>query len=158
MTKLTLEKYEDNAHSTIANSTSVHLDVAFNTELVGLLKRFVELARSIDTYKKAAFYGRNIETFRAPIKPLDRKGVDEGIIHGVLGIAGESGEVVELLLKAIESGEVPETMEEELGDVLWYVTVAARASGSSLESVGRANNKKLKDRWGDNPEKNDFKS
>lgn len=155
---LTINQYEENAHSTIANSTAVHLDVAFNAELVGLLKRYVEISRAIDTYKKAAFYGRNIETFPTPLKPLDRKGVDDGVIHGVLGIAGEAGEVVELLLEAIETGVMPEKMPEEMGDVLWYLAVGARAAGTSLEAVAAGNNKKLADRWGANPTKNDFKS
>lgn len=154
---LTLKKYEDNAHSTIAASTVDHLDVAFNAELVGILKRYVEMARAIDTYKKAAFYGRNINTFPVPVTPLDRKDVPFQLIHGVLGIAGEAGEVVELLLNAIETGNVPEEFPEELGDVLWYLAVASRAVGSSLEEVGKGNNKKLADRWGSKP-KNDFKS
>ena len=157
MTKLTVKEYEDNAHSTIAASTQEHLDVAFNPELVGLLRRYVELARSIDVYKKAAFYGRDIESYPTPIKPLDRNGIDSGVIHGVLGIAGEAGEVVELLLEAIDTGAIPEKFPEELGDVLWYIAVAARAGGSSLEDAAVGNNKKLADRWGSTPQ-NDFKT
>ena len=158
MTKLTLAKYEDNAHSTIANSTVDHLDTVLTPELLGILQRYVELSRTIDTYKKAAFYGRNIESYPVPVTPMDRKDVPMQLIHGVLGMAGESGEVVELLLEALKTGQIPETFTEELGDNLWYLAVAARASGSSLEAVGAQNNKKLADRWGDKPTKNDFKS
>ena len=158
MTKLTLAKYEENAHSTIAASTQEHLDVAFNPELVGLLRRYVEICKTIDVYKKACFYGRDIESYPTPLKPLNRNGIDSGVIHGVLGIAGEAGEVVELLLEAIDTGTIPEKFSEELGDVLWYIAVGARAAGSSLEEVGRGNNTKLQDRWAAKQGANDFKS
>lgn len=149
MTKLTMKQYEENAHSTVTSTIDLapNLDKIVTPELIGLLVRYVALARSIDTYKKAVFYGRDIDNFPNVAIPLDRRGVDDQIIHGVLGIAGEAGEVVELLIEALESGQLSEKFTEELGDVLWYLTIASRAAGSSLETVGADNNKKLKDRW-----------
>lgn len=163
---LTLAQYETNAHSTIANSTQDHLDKVLTPELLGVLRRFVELARSIDNYKKAAFYGRNIATFPEVRQPMDRKDVPFQFIHGVLGLAGESGEVVELLLDVLEGKELPEgvdisdTIAEELGDVLWYLTIAAKANkpDEGVEGVARFNNKKLSDRWANKAEQSDFKT
>lgn len=167
--KLTLEQYEENAHKTIANSTSDHLDKVLSPELISVLRRFVDLARTIDTYKKSAFYGRNIESFpeQGPVGKIKvaeyRERVPFQLIHGVLGIAGESGEIVEILLNLLEGVAPPEgktwqdLLNEELGDELWYLTVASRANGSSLEAVGQGNNKKLFDRWGEDTKKQDFK-
>jgi len=165
-TDLTLREYEDNAHKTISNSTSDYLEQVLTAELVGILRRFVDLSRSIDNYKKAAFYGRNIETFPQPLKPMDRKGIPFQLFHGVLGMAGESGEVVELLLNVLEGRmtmeEATPLLKAELGDNLWYLTVGARAvdAEGGLEAVAVGNNKKLEDRWGDKIEagKTDFKS
>lgn len=159
---LTLNKYEENAHSTIANSTQDHLDVAFNPELIGILRRFVDIARTIDTYKKAAFYGRGIESFPTPLKPVDRRDLPFQFIHGVLGLAGESGEVVELLLSVLDGAvsfeEAGPLIREELGDELWYLAVAARANDpeGGIEGVAKFNNEKLFKRWGDRPIVNDF--
>lgn len=161
---LTLRQYEVNAHSTIANSTQDHLDTVLTEELVGILRRFVALARSIDNYKKAAFYGRNIETFPEVRVPMDRKGLPFQLIHGVLGLAGESGEVVEILVKVLD-GElsyedaVP-LLKEELGDNLWYLTVGAKAADpeGGIEAVGAFNNEKLAARWANKTEQSDFKT
>lgn len=71
-----------------------------------------------------------------------------------LGLAGETGEVIEIFKKAFrrftwasEAGTL--TMEEkehlfyELGDVLWYITAIARHNGMSLESIAEKNIEKL---------------
>lgn len=160
---MNIATYDKNAHKTIANSTQDHLDKVLTAEFISILRRFVELARTIDTYKKSAFYGRNIETFPNP-GPVDqikikeyRERVPFQFIHGVLGIAGESGEVVELLLKAFDGEDVKELSKEELGDVLWYLTIAAKANETPLEEVAKFNNEKLAARWGEDTEKADFK-
>lgn len=68
-----------------------------------------------------------------------------------LGIAGESGEVADLMKKELGHGHVPdyEKMAKELGDVLWYVAVLADRYGWSLSSVATMNIEKLKARYPD---------
>ena len=67
----------------------------------------------------------------------------------VLGLAGESGEVVEKIKKLLRDkrGMLEESDKadilRELGDVLWYVNAVAHLLGSSLEDVARLNNEKL---------------
>ena len=67
----------------------------------------------------------------------------------VLGLAGESGEVVEKIKKLLRDkrGMLEESDKadilKELGDVLWYVNAVAHLLGSSLEDVARLNNEKL---------------
>jgi len=67
----------------------------------------------------------------------------------VLGLAGESGEVVEKIKKLLRDkrGMLEESDKtdilKELGDILWYVNAVAHLLGSSLEDVARMNNEKL---------------
>lgn len=69
-------------------------------------------------------------------------------VYPALGLAGESGEFADKIKKAWRNGTLidREAALRELGDVLWYVTVAARDLDSSLEEVARMNIAKLADR------------
>ena len=66
-----------------------------------------------------------------------------------MGLAGESGEVIDKLKKLVNNEKCVLTDEKrtalvsELGDVLWYISELAAVLGSSLEDVGRKNIEKL---------------
>ncbi len=66
-----------------------------------------------------------------------------------LGLAGEAGEVAEIIKKNERHGKPinPEHLREELGDVLWYLTVLAEVNGLSLAEIAVANIDKLKARY-----------
>lgn len=68
-----------------------------------------------------------------------------------LGIAGEAGEVADLIKKSVFHGHNIDKAEikKELGDVLWYVSQLARLAGLSLEEVATANIEKLYKRYPD---------
>jgi NTP pyrophosphatase (non-canonical NTP hydrolase) len=69
-----------------------------------------------------------------------------------MGIAGETGEVVEKVKKLIRPAEVViadekrEDLKKEIGDVLWYISQMAKELGLSLEDIAQHNIKKLADR------------
>jgi NTP pyrophosphatase (non-canonical NTP hydrolase) len=70
-------------------------------------------------------------------------------LNATLGIAGEAGEFADLMKKDAYHG-VPADRDKvlkELGDVLYYVTIAAYEHGFSLEQIAVANNKKLAARY-----------
>lgn len=68
---------------------------------------------------------------------------------GAMGLAGESGEVVDLIKKHIHH-KVPldkEKLIKELGDVRWYFEVLCHCAGTTMEEVERLNIEKLKKRY-----------
>lgn len=66
-----------------------------------------------------------------------------------LGIAGEAGEVADLLKKHLGHGHDldRDKLKAELGDVLWYVACLADRLGIRLSEVADANVEKLKRRY-----------
>lgn len=77
-----------------------------------------------------------------------------GYMEKALGLAGETGEVLEIIKKIIrDKGGVFETtpedrekLKKELGDVLWYFSAIAYYNGIVLEDVAITNLNKLKSR------------
>jgi NTP pyrophosphatase (non-canonical NTP hydrolase) len=75
------------------------------------------------------------------------------LIHAALGMAGEAGEVVDLLKKSMYYGKPldVEKVKEEAGDLLWYIaSVMCRALDCTLEELAMYNVDKLRARY---PEK-----
>lgn len=74
------------------------------------------------------------------------------LLHWVLGLTGEAGEVAEKLKKIVRdknsvvSQEDKIEMAKELGDVLWYLAVFAHDLGVPLSQIAEENITKLKSR------------
>lgn len=70
-------------------------------------------------------------------------------IKDALGLAGEVGEVVELIKKDRFQSQPLDRAKLclELGDVLWYLTNMAAGFGLTLEDVANANRDKLRKRY-----------
>lgn len=75
--------------------------------------------------------------------------VQELVNYTMLGLAGETGEVVDAYKKFQYHGhsEDKSKMIEELGDVLWYVSIMLYAMGYTLEDCARINIEKLIKRY-----------
>lgn len=73
----------------------------------------------------------------------------EKILLAALGIAGESGEFVDLIKKIQYHGRKCdlEHLKRELGDICWYIALAASTLGFSLEEVLQTNINKLAARY-----------
>lgn len=74
---------------------------------------------------------------------------NDQLICAALGLTGESGEFADIVKKWRFQGHDFDRVkaEKELGDVLWYLALAASAMGISLESVAEGNIKKLRERY-----------
>ena len=71
------------------------------------------------------------------------------LINSVMGLCGESGEVIDLVKKHVSHGHPlnREKLIDELGDVAWYLAECADAIGVTLEEVLAHNIEKLKKRY-----------
>jgi NTP pyrophosphatase (non-canonical NTP hydrolase) len=71
------------------------------------------------------------------------------LMHAALGIAGESGEFADSLKKHLVYGKNLDIQNliEELGDILWYIVVAADALGTTLSGLMETNRQKLERRF-----------
>lgn len=94
----------------------------------------------INEYQKLAMTTLN--------KSLSKKDV---LINGVMGLCGESGEVIDIVKKHLAQGHNldKEKIIKELGDVAWYITEIAYALDVDLETVLELNIEKLKRRYPD---------
>ncbi len=74
------------------------------------------------------------------------------IMYSCMGLAGETGEVIEKIKKVMRNDggamtdEQRQSIKLEIGDVLWYLSQVARFSGISLGDAAQANVEKLADR------------
>lgn len=83
------------------------------------------------------------------VKFLNRD--SEGLAMPALGIAGEAGEVADLIKKHIYHGHPlnREKVLEEVGDVMWYCAAMCTLLDATLSQVMSANIVKLTERYGD---------
>ena len=77
---------------------------------------------------------------------LDKKDI---LINGVMGLCGESGEVIDIVKKHLAQGHEldKEKIIKELGDVAWYMAEITTVLDVELEDVLVQNIEKLKKRY-----------
>lgn len=66
-----------------------------------------------------------------------------------LGLAGESGEVADLIKKHLSGAKEinKQDLIEELGDILWYIAEACEFFDISMEHIAKTNIEKLEKRF-----------
>ena len=71
------------------------------------------------------------------------------MMNHILGLCGEAGETAELIKKAHYHDKLykDETMKDELGDVLWYLTALAQDHNLTLADIAERNAEKLAARY-----------
>lgn len=71
------------------------------------------------------------------------------LVNGVMGLCGESGEVIDIVKKMQFQGHNldKKKLKEELGDVAWYLAICCEAIGVSLGDVMLGNVEKLRRRY-----------
>ncbi len=73
------------------------------------------------------------------------------LLHGVIGVATESGELLDAVKKHVYYGKPLDKVNlmEEVGDCMWYLALILREIDYSFEEVADINIKKLRARYGD---------
>jgi NTP pyrophosphatase (non-canonical NTP hydrolase) len=92
-----------------------------------------------------SWYDYQKDAFRTTSKDK----TDKGLLISALGLAGETGEVIELIKKNVGHGHQMDyaKLEKELGDCLWYIADIASRMGLSLTQIAYGNIAKLKERY-----------
>ena len=74
------------------------------------------------------------------------------LMYSCMGLAGETGEVIEKVKKVMRNNggkmteEQREAIKQEIGDVLWYLSQVARFCDIAFDDAAKANVEKLADR------------
>lgn len=100
-----------------------------------------ERGLTADDYQRAALRTAQVTTMTN----------EDLILNGVMGLSGEAGECIDLVKKVRFQGHALDRDKFllELGDVAWYLAVAAHGAGFRLSEVFEANVDKLKKRYPD---------
>lgn len=71
------------------------------------------------------------------------------LLHGGMGVATEAGELLDVIKKHHAYGKEIDlvNLREEIGDVLWYLALLCRATGTTLDQVAYRNIDKLRVRY-----------
>lgn len=88
---------------------------------------------------------------KAALRTAGTNNVDDLLINGAMGLCGEAGEFIDLIKKWQFQGHAldAEHLIKELGDVAWYMAIAATGIGVTLEHVLQRNIEKLRERYPD---------
>jgi NTP pyrophosphatase (non-canonical NTP hydrolase) len=96
-------------------------------------------------------YQREAEKTDQMLSGADGKRELVNVIVPLLGLAGETGEILSEYKKFLRDGPAHKLFKarlvEELGDLLWYLSSAAAKFDISLEEVAHANLAKCRARW-----------
>lgn len=123
--------------------------------LLKILQKFVDLSNELDKYKKGTFYNKPLDlpdynpNLQMSIRPVDED--DVRLLHAILGISTEAGEMAEAMLKSLLN-KVPldkVNMAEELGDAHWYGGLASDTLKIGISEMFETVINKLKARYPD---------
>jgi len=93
-----------------------------------------------------------LKTDQVPYRSDTDKELTKKVVP-LLGLAGEAGELLSEYKKFLRDGEghklFGERVEEELGDLLWYIANVASKFDLNLDEIAQKNLEKVRDRWGD---------
>lgn len=167
-----IEEFDYLAESQRTASGKFHGKFVDYNKFVGALNQYQKSAEQLDRYKKLLFYGEDVGKCRTRDRMSNGKdgySITESfstdneseikaryILHALLGIMTEAGELAELLHNTIV-GNLPSgaggidtvNLIEECGDLQWYEAMLCRALGTTFDAVQRKNIAKLKARFPD---------
>lgn len=156
---LDLDQYNRLAEVTLSDGFHVE-DLATQAAAATIIENFLEAGRQLDKLKKVLYYGKTPEILGADyvdylkddslsnLTPLQQR-----LLHGAIGIATESVEILEQVHGHVASKGAKEldvyNLGEELGDVAWYQAIFLRDLKLDYYRILTTNIKKLAARFGD---------
>jgi NTP pyrophosphatase (non-canonical NTP hydrolase) len=139
----------------------------FHGELVGrerfedTLSSAIDALAELDLVKKSLFYGKDNflkgkigheNCFGVIHQLVNEKGLAkpdaENLVHGIVGLATEAGELLELLYDTLQGKPLDLTnLKEEVGDGKWYMAILAKVGGFMWGDDEKVNIAKLRKRF-----------
>lgn len=160
--------------ATVTLSKNYHGDKVSFSLFTKVLQNCIDSLSELEAIKKTLFYGKELplELHQLNLGVGDTEFLNEETspnscanlaswfkieengqvsIHGILGAAAETSELLTLLRAVVVGGaELPEyKLAEEMGDVLWYFAILCMANGFTFEQLQEINIAKLKARYPD---------
>jgi len=93
----------------------------------------------------------DLKEYQKLCKLTARKGkdVNEDLCNWGLGVSGEAGDIASCIKKLIfhENDSIKEGIKENIGDMMWYVSMICNSLGWDFEKILDENIKKLKERY-----------
>jgi len=91
----------------------------------------------------------NNEYMQKAMRTAGKLNDDEKLLNAALGLSGESGEFADHIKKHLFQGHELDTkhLVNELGDIMWYVTLAAKSLGYTIDEIMESNIAKLLKRY-----------
>lgn len=161
--------YVQNAIRTESRIEAVKVEDKLTFEAV--VQAFVAAAQLLDLYKKNIFYGKTIadEKWMSALNNLigagadlkkgyypgvaltDTLPIDTRVLHAIIGIATESGELMEAVQDKLEVQKPLDEVNllEEVGDLNWYEAILIDALDGDWDTVRERNIAKLRARYPD---------
>lgn len=139
-------------------SPQFHPDARSAFDLVGDLFDLIVPMQYLDAGKASLFYGKPYERAYKPTKlptigPFSYDNLNPEVLHALLGIITEAGELAERLIIILAGqGTIEENrrnIKEEVGDIFWFITLLMRRLGLTRAEVISANSAKLRKRFPD---------
>lgn len=165
------DEYHRDAMRTAAGPEVLHLPADpetrrdYEVDFLSNLMAFLVAAARLDKHKSQLFYNkdkfaRDYRDFLSELLPvgvttfrLQRNGLNPQLIHAILGLATESAELVEDLIKlcggTAAMAELRPNMSRETGDIDWYQELFAEAIDVSVDQSRRENIARLRKRFPD---------
>ena len=96
--------------------------------------------------KSDKFYEPNTTPPKGVVKATN---LNVDVLHAIVGISTEAGELLDVVKKNLFYGKPVDyvNLDEEMGDVLWYVAIYASARGLPIERMMQTNIEKLRVRF-----------
>lgn len=85
----------------------------------------------------------------AAMRTAGTSSIHDMLMNAALGLTGEAGEFADHIKKYAFQGHGldKEHLKNELGDIMWYIALACKATGLTFDDIMKANIEKLKKRY-----------
>lgn len=146
--------YEELALRTLPKNNQYHSDKITSAQWFSVIHNAIVALQELDALKKTFAYGKPLELdfeYGEDEIEMFSENIDPDIVHGIIGVATEAGELLESLALVLFDNEEFDlvNLKEEVGDLMWYQAILAVRGGFTLTDCQITNILKLEERYGD---------